>query len=524
MIRARSFLAAAIVLCGATEAKATGFVDIGSDIEAARERSEFKIEGNFRLRGEVLNNLDLDRGLTPSGQAVFPVPSGTGAGQSLTYADMRLRTDLAFYAPGGMVAVKSRIDVLDDIPLGGNPHGIPSASSTQASPGDALHVKRLYGEVLLPFGLLAAGRMGNHWGLGMLANGGDCEDCDSGDAQDRIAFVSPVLGHIIGAAYDFSWIGPTQYRADAVRRIGFAPVAQVQTVTFAILRYNDGLAHERRRAAGKVTVNYGAYVSHRWQSGDAPYAYLPLSQPGSTGTVTTRGFTATAFDAWFRVVVPHGRVEGEVAYLLGHIDNPSLIPGLTSNQPVASHQVGAALQSDVGAPQDPLAGGLDMGYASGDSAPGFGVNPDPGVTTPPKPGELDGAQANLPYDRTVDNFKFHPDYRIDRILFREIVGTVTDAYYLRPHARADLMRLSTGVLQFDVAAVASWAIYAQSTPGGKTPLGFEIDPSIGWHSRDRFSIAFEYAAFFPGAAFNNPAQHLTAKPAQLARIRLLFGF
>ena len=45
-----------------------------------------------------------------------------------------------------------------------------------------------------------------------------------------------------------------------------------------------------------------------------------------------------------------------------------------------------------------------------------------------------------PRDRTVDNFRFHPDYRIDRILFREIIGTVTDAVYLRPHARATLAK------------------------------------------------------------------------------------
>ena len=29
-------------------------------------------------------------------------------------------------------------------------------------------------------------------------------------------------------------------------------------------------------------------------------------------------------------------------------------------------------------------------------------------------------------DTTVDNFRFHPDYHVDRILFREIIGTVTE--------------------------------------------------------------------------------------------------
>ena len=51
-------------------------------------------------------------------------------------------------------------------------------------------------------------------------------------------------------------------------------------------------------------------------------------------------------------------------------------------------------------------------------------------------GQLDGPQANLPRDHTVDNFRFHPDYHIDQILFREIIGTVTDAIYVRPHVRA----------------------------------------------------------------------------------------
>ena len=32
-------------------------------------------------------------------------------------------------------------------------------------------------------GYLAGGRMGHHWGLGMLGNGGDCPDCDSGDSE-----------------------------------------------------------------------------------------------------------------------------------------------------------------------------------------------------------------------------------------------------------------------------------------------------------------------------------------------------
>ena len=42
----------------------------------------------------------------------------------------------------------------------------------------------------------------------MLANGGDCADCNYGDAADRIAFITPLAGHICALAYDIDQIGP----------------------------------------------------------------------------------------------------------------------------------------------------------------------------------------------------------------------------------------------------------------------------------------------------------------------------
>ena len=49
--------------------------------------------------------------------------------------------------------------------------------------------------------------MGAHFGLGIAANGGDCEDCDHGDAADRFAFVSPLAGHLVAVAYDIAATG-----------------------------------------------------------------------------------------------------------------------------------------------------------------------------------------------------------------------------------------------------------------------------------------------------------------------------
>jgi uncharacterized protein (TIGR04551 family) len=514
----------ALALFAPATARATGFTDIGED-HTPRDKTSVEVDGYMRMRGEVLNNLDLDRGLTPSGRPLFPVPLGDPNAQSLTYADMRLRTDIAVYAPGTAVAVKARLDFLDDYPLGGSYAGVPSASTTQLSPPGAVRVKRAYGEALTPLGLLVAGRMGNQWGLGMLANGGDCADCNSGDAADRVAFLSPVLGHVIAAAYDISAIGPLVPSSNGATAIELEPSANVNNATLAVLNFRDDFARTRRRLAGKTTIEYGAYLSHRWQPSDVPATYLPTAQPIAINAsqVMARGFTATVIDGWARVTHPFFRVEAEWAFLTGQVDQPSLVPGVLYHQPVTSTQMGAALESEVGKLEGRVFAGLDGGYASGDPSPGFGANT--GIGAPyPRAGELDGPQADPPRKNSVNNFRFHPDYFIDRILFREIIGTVTDAVYVRPHARYRIVDSRAFDLTAHVASIASWAVFATSAPGGKSPLGVEIDPTLAYQSKDGFGAALEYAVLFPLSGLDNPVQHLTARPAQLARVRLMYRF
>src|SRR4051812_30307706 len=98
-------------------AQASGLADHGADL-FQREKFEVSLHGYFRLRGDWLNNLDLDRGTTPSGLPLFPVPLGDPTAQSLFTADMRLRTDVAVYAPFAAAAVKVRADLIDNLVLG----------------------------------------------------------------------------------------------------------------------------------------------------------------------------------------------------------------------------------------------------------------------------------------------------------------------------------------------------------------------------------------------------------------------
>jgi uncharacterized protein (TIGR04551 family) len=489
---------------------------------APREKTEVVVHGILRVRESGLYNLDLDRGLDPSGQPLFPVPLDPDA-QLLEVGDIRARTDLAIYPRGVGVAVKARIDWLDNVSIGGTPdlRGGSPATTPGQRPSVAT-VKRAWGEVLTPIGTVVAGRTGVHFGLGILANSGDCEDCDHGDAGDRAAIITPLADHLFAFAYDIASRGPFTPAPDGGHNVLLEPSGSVSGPTFAMFKTHSPATLARRADAGMTTLEYAGYYTLRMQGNDVPASYLPAAVQPTTFTsadVVARDFRAHGAGGWFRISGASFRIEAELAYLHARVGQPSLIPGTEITVPVTSNQLGAALQSEVIAGKAML--GLDAGYASGDDAPGFGAFPTPGQLAP-MPGAFEGAQANPPRDRTVDNFRFHPDFRIDQILFREIIGTITDAIYVRPHVRATLLTVGAGRVEARLALIASWAVEATSTPSGARGLGVEIDPELRYENKDGFVVTFAHGLLLPGAGFDGSA--LAAKPAQAFRVRAEFVF
>ncbi len=511
---------------GGSRAYAQGLTETGEKLRGDRDET-IELDGYFRGRGTGLYNLDLDRGPTPSGQYLYPLPLSNPASPWLTHADMRLRTDLSVYPQNSQVGVHLRVDVLDNLAFGDTPRHTPLTTTSQRPPGleDALRIKRAYGQALTPFGLLAIGRMGAHWGLGMLANSGDCRDCNSGDAADRIAFMTPIADHLWALAYDLAYRGPTVDHARRGRSLDLDPADEVRTLTFAVSKYRRKWVRDRRRKAGRATVDYGAYVSHRWQRRDVPSEYVeteddPQLDPSQS---IHRGFQALAIDWWVRWVHPYVRFELEAAYLGARIEEPSLVPGVRLDEPLTSRQFGAAMETDFGHWKSRLKGGLDAGFASGDEAPGFGASPGYRGERG-EPGDLRGAQASPPEDLQANNFTFHPDYRIDQILFHEIIGTVTDAAYLRPHVQWLVADMGPSSVEASVAAPISWAVMEESTPGGESPLGLEIDPSIGYRNERGFQLVFDYGVLFPFAGLHARDESVGASPAQLLKLTALYEF
>ena len=458
--------------------------------------------------------------MTTSGQPIFPVaPSGS---QWLTTADMRFRGDVSGTSERGSVAVKLQFDVLDNIRLGSIPVGTPLDTTSQLTPEDSIQIRQAYATALTPLGFVIAGRMTTQWGLGMLVNDGMCIDCNTVDVSDRVGFITALGGYLWTISYDYSSVGQGVSRAYNVPDIDWDPSDNANTWTVAVMDVLSDFSRNRRRRGGRTSVEYGAYGSLRNQQNDNPSSYL-LENTRQVDVLVPRDYRALATDGWIRVTAPQWDLGLELAYLDATIGNASLLPGVQSNLSVGSQQWGLALESNLHSQDGRWRGGLNAGAASGDAAPGMGGR---AVSTysAAQTGDLEGAQYSLPDDLMVNNFRFHADYRVDRILWREIVGTVTDALYIRPHLSWEVAEAGPGRLTLHQAIVYSQALQPTSTLSGSAPLGIEWDPSIEYTSTDGMGFQIDYALLLPLSGLDNVVEGLDAQPAHLIRSHLRYRF
>jgi uncharacterized protein (TIGR04551 family) len=159
---------------------------------------------------------------------------------------------------------------------------------------------------------------------------------------------------------------------------------------------------------------------------------------------------------------------------------------------------------------------LRGGAASGDSAPGFGTNGQ----NDPQRGFFRGDAED---DRTLGNFQFSPNYHIDLLMYRQILGTITESWYLSPGVAYDF----DDNINLNAHVTYSQAMFKRSTPScsdetqvncrteagqtgfGKTEMGLEIDAEASYgltHDLDgnAFRAAIQGGIVFPFGAFANP--------------------
>ena len=474
--------------------------------------------------------------------------------ESLSSANMRFRYQPTIHIAETM-RIKSTIDVMDNVVLGSTPDGgwstgfqrpdVPLVAFSggqrpvegPTSHQDSVRIKQLWGEWTTPLGLLLFGRVPSHWGLGILANNGHCHDCDFGDNVDRIMGVTKLFDTYIALAWDFPSEGFVGHSGDkgqhdyinqpAGQAHDFDQRDDVNEYVIALfdrpLTQKEKETRERElNELRKPVFDWGVYNVIRSQK------LVGLSSnPGQprTNPLGEKLFDVEAFayipDLWMNFEYRPRRdsfykLQFEAVAILGSIDelpqragrakvecqdpdfnDPDRIQDCPDDQQYRPRkrdlqQWAYAIEFDHRV--DKLQWGLKHGVASGDSTPGFGVYDKLAFQNDPtNPDDT---------DQEVTNFKFDRDYTIDLILFRELIGTVTNAAYFKPYLRYDLIRTDRDAWGFEIAPLYAFALEESSTPGLDRQLGLEFDLEFYVIEFDRFKWSLQYGILFPFAAFN----------------------
>ena len=417
---------------------------------APAEAVEFRLDGYYRVRGQLYDTLSLDRELDESERV-------------RAFFDQRLRI-VPHLRLSANVHVFVDLDVLDALKFGTGPEVLPAFGATQESgeafnepvplsgavlPGtdyrESLFVRRAWAEVYTPYIDFKIGRMGSHWGMGLLANDGNCEDgCDYGDTVDRIMISTSRLDPVrISIAAD-------------MRAEGFVN-RDDDTHSFLLTGGYMGEVHQ-----------VGAYV--RW-----------TRQPMNS-------FNLVHGDLYGRTKLGPLSMELEALILWGAAGDTDIgVEDLRILSGGGAFKAGLAI--------DPWDVGLELGMATGDEDPtdnqwhAFRFDRDHDV------GLLMFEEAMPTF--AVGEGASELNDNIDESLAMSYEG-VSNAFYMRPsfhvNIRDDLRAGISALLAFPVVPAAF---------GDEEPkfYGAEIDLDASWTLYSNFEIAGTAAFFFPGPVY-----------------------
>jgi len=445
-------------------------------------------------------------------------------------ANMRFR-----YAPTIHVAdslsIHSEFDILDNLMLGSTPDydasradtPISILSTTQAplSSGvnglrDCVSVKQAWlrwdimnsSHLGAPLLSLTAGRMARHWGLGILENGGEDLDADYGTYVDRVNLLARLAGIYFEIGYGWAASG---YSSESPRSAATAPhdltdSDDVTEVTLGI--FSKPMTEAERKARfdetlvrNRPVLDWGLYTIFRRQKLDVDATTWAQYQAGELDASTTDGgYDQLALvernawvvtpDAWLRFEWVPGvhkrlRLEFEAALSIGHVGR------VQSNDPSSDMDIGAfgaAFESEY--MTGGLSFGLNAGFAGGDDSEYFGYLDKTNFANPKV------------HNSRLASFYFNPDYRVDNLLFRYVIGTVTNAMYFKPFIQYDLFDSDKDALAGRLEVLYARAVEERATPGDSPNLGVETTLKLFYEEKNLFYAGVEWSVLWPMAAFN----------------------
>jgi uncharacterized protein (TIGR04551 family) len=482
-------------------------------------------------------------------------------------ANLRLRLEPTLNITD-QVRVHAQIDVLDNTILGSTPDSLAgiqgynvqptSAMTTGISPTalpgvapvdflyttqdppeigqngftSSIRAKRAWAEVDSEFGSIRFGRMPWHWGRGIFYNDGGCADCDVGTTVDRVMALTTIYGHQLAFAWDLGAQGVTTQQLSLGRSdpsgypYDLSQDDDVLELVASITRIDNAIALRERIDRGDVVVNYGLQVVYRNQGnvdvppnpGDNSVSSLfgpQPSIPNEYGPSVPFGGISVTPDLWFKLYYKSFTLEAEGIGVLGRIQHPGALAA--AGQELTLAEAGWVVASELRLFHDSFFVGLEVGGATGDqaAAPGQYLNYRWRYVQQPAG---DGA---------IHDFHFSPDYHVDEIFFRHIMGTVTNATYFKPQASYWFDLGKTRSIGINGGAIFSMAQVPVSTPGDALAYGVETDLSLGYRNTgEGFYAGMTWGVFWPLSALDRPSgvwsanDAASASSAQILRVNL----
>ncbi len=509
--------------------------EVRAEVQGAQSAAEFlgeqeekkklqflELNGYFRFRWDLFNNMNMGLPADPTGYYLWL--GNTGAidhNGTQTSGNMRLRVDPTFNV-SEQVRIRATIDFLNNVVLGSTPVGpnyneLAYLANGQVPPtagqnwfSNAVEVQRVWAEVQTPVGLLSFGRMPAQWGMGIYENAGNGIDSDYGDNVDRIQFAIPigmVLGGISIIPY-YDWYSAGLVYAGMPYGIG-QPVNlsngdDVGAIGVRVTREDTPDQQKRKLDKGVASINYGLLFNYKSQTLGVTGLSLQSPVPTYT-TLVERNASAATFDLFGRLATKRFELDAEAIGIFGSIGNVSFTPDAPVG-PENIRQFGGALRAKgkLGDSAKFTLGG-EFGAATPGAGPGMGVYPgrscnysptqNPNNTPPvypscaPTAGTFDGQQYPATGAGSIDNYRFNPAYQVDLILWHQLIGTVTNGWYVKPTFRWDILE----GLNLHAQVIYSQAFNAAATPSGvNRPLGVEFDLGVKYQSDDGFVFFLDY--------------------------------
>ncbi len=498
----------------------------------------FEIDGYFRLRTDWFKNFHqgfIDNATV--GGAPFPralsctatVP-GASCG-ALSSTNMRLRLEPTINIDE-TTSIHIQADVLDNLVLGSTPtNEIYNGSYNSADPVNApplgafgntqdpqtvgknsdresIRIKRAWAEVALPLGILKAGRQPNQWGMGIFANAGGHDpingttdyDADYGDTVDRVSFSAIIPGTQLRGMVASDWgatrLSSNQTAANKGREghpWNLDNGDDSNAWTFVLSRMDSPQEFKEKTERGDVAFNYGAYFEYKTQDFDLDLSGFNLGGTFDSATnYKARNMKTYSPSLWGKLGIGNVTLEGELVAQLGKVGRLDEY-NFTAGADIRKYGgVGRFLYKGL---EGKLRLGVESGFATGDQFDNL------------IPGNINVAFANVLGDKSdtkLTQFMFNRAYNVDMILWRHLIGAVTNAAYAKPFIGYDI----TKSIAFKVSNVTSFALKPVATPGNSSVYGTEFDSEIGYQTGGMY-IGLSYGVLFPFGALNHPGPDIS---------------